>query len=72
MFGVHLNKEKSLTEKKSLIFSTNSKTLSWSKHHGWTSVQSITDDSKGPKSECREVSEVRTKTLCLSISFKQN
>ena len=64
MFGVHLNKRKSLTGKKPLNFSTNSKTLSWSKHHGWTTVQSIPDNSKGPKSEYREeVSEVCTNTL---------
>ena len=63
VFGVHLNKGRPFAGKKSLIFTTNSKALSWNKHHGWTTVQSTTDDSKKPKSEYRdevrdEVSEV--------------
>ena len=67
MFGVHLNKGKSLIGKKSLFCSMNNKTLCWSKDHGWTTVQSIPDDRKGPKSEYREVNEVRMYQYIISL-----
>ena len=63
VFGDHLNKGKSLKEKKSFC-SSNSKTLSWSKHHGWKTFRTIPNDGKGPKSECKEVNEVCIYTLC--------
>ena len=63
VFGFHLNKEKSSTVKKSLFCSTNNKTLSWTKHHGWTTFQSIPSDSKGPKSEHSKMNEVCIYTL---------
>lgn len=59
VFGAHLNKEKSLTGRKPLLYSANSKTLGWSKQHGWTIFKNMPHNDKPPKSDCREVKEVR-------------
>ena len=55
VFGAHLNKEKSLKGKKSTFSSANTKTLTWSKHNGWTTYQSVRNDSTTPQNDYQEV-----------------
>ena len=59
VFGVYLNKEKSLTEKK-FSFSSNSSTkmLGWSKQSGWTNFKKMPNTDKLSENECKEVNEV--------------
>lgn len=59
VFGAHLNKGKLPTKKKSSVCPVNSKALSWSKHHGWMTLQNMANNSKLSETESREESKVR-------------